>query len=252
MKFSHQKLLRITKRTKTIIRFKYLMNTPTSPSNSRHPQQTSTAADNILNLDSSLSSNSIVLDEVKSDKYRGVILDNKLSFYQHIDEIVNKITKLLNLCRRNLHMCDHHTKEIAYKTIACPHLEYASTAWNPYTARTIDKIESVQRRAARFILRNYNYGPDSHSPIKYGARTLAHRTLAHRTLDHRTLTHRTLAHLLLHTFFWVIIISCKIILQRVIACLLNINSLFQLIAQLCRAPRERYSSAIVLPKRLVN
>ena len=59
-------------------------------------------------------------------------------------------------------MCDHHTKEIAYKTIVRPHLEYASTAWNPYTARNIDKIESVQRRAARFILRNYNYGPYSH------------------------------------------------------------------------------------------
>ena len=54
--------------------------------------------------------------------------------------------------------------------------------------------------------------------------------------------------------FLVIIISCKLILQGVIARLLNINSLFQLTdtAQLCRAPRERYSSAIVLPKRLVN
>ncbi len=90
------------------------------------------------------------------------------------------------------------------------------------------------------------------SVVCYGARTLAHRTLAHRTLAHRTLAHRTLAHLLLHTFFGVIIISCKIILQRVFARLLNINSLFQPTAQLCRAPRERYSSAIVLPKRLVN
>ena len=59
-------------------------------------------------------------------------------------------------------MCDQHTKEIAYKTIIRPHLEYASTSWNTYTARNIDKIESVQRRAARFILINYNYGPDSH------------------------------------------------------------------------------------------
>ena len=92
MKFNIKKckLLRITK---TIIRFKYLMHTPTSPSNTRHPQQTSTAADNFLNLDNSLSSNSIVLDEVKSDKYLGVILDNKLSFNQHIDEIVNKTLK---------------------------------------------------------------------------------------------------------------------------------------------------------------
>ena len=38
------------------------------------------------------------------DKYIGVMLDNKLSFNQHIDEIVNKTSKLSNLCRRNLHM----------------------------------------------------------------------------------------------------------------------------------------------------
>ncbi len=38
----------------------------------------------------------------------------------------------------------------------------------------------------------------------------------------------------------------------VIARLLNINSLFQLTAQLCRAPNERYNYSIVLAKRLVN
>ena len=74
---------------------------------------------------------------------------------QLTDEIVNKTTTILNLCRRNLHICDQHTKVISYKTIIRPHLDYASTAWNPYTARNIDNIESVQRRAARFILRIY-------------------------------------------------------------------------------------------------
>ena len=44
------------------------------------------------------------LEEVTSDRYLGVILDNKLTFNKHIEEITNKATKLLNLCRRNLHM----------------------------------------------------------------------------------------------------------------------------------------------------
>ena len=52
--------------------------------------------------------------------------------------------------------------------------------------------------------------------------------------------------------FWVIIISCKIILQRVIARLLNINSVFQPTAQLCRVPRERYSSAIYCSTEAVS
>ena len=74
-------------------------------------------------------------------------------------------------------MCDQHTKETAYKTIVRPHLEYASTAWTPYTARNIDKIEYVQCRAARFILRNYSYGLDSHLTYKIQIPLQHRRTL---------------------------------------------------------------------------
>ena len=101
------------------------------------------------------------LSEISSDKYLGVILDNRLSFNNHVDQIVSKATKLLNLCRRNLHMCSPELKEIAYKALVRPHLEYASPAWSPHTQRNIDKIESVQTRAARFVLGNYTYGPGS-------------------------------------------------------------------------------------------
>ena len=40
-----------------------------------------------------------------------------------------------------------------------PHLEYASTCWKPCTKRNIDKLEAVQRRAARFVLSFYDYHP---------------------------------------------------------------------------------------------
>ncbi len=110
----------------------------------------------------SINSNSFTpLEEIESDRYLGVILDNKLSFNSHIDEITKKATNLLNLCRRNLHMCSQDSKEIAYNSLVRPHLEYASAAWSPHTQRNILKIESVQRRAARFILKNYTYGTDA-------------------------------------------------------------------------------------------
>ena len=72
---------------------------------------------------------------------------------------LKKATNLLNLCRRNLHTCHENIKETAYKAIIRPRLEYASPSWNPYTSRNINKIEAVQRRAARFVLGNYNYSP---------------------------------------------------------------------------------------------
>ncbi len=42
--------------------------------------------------------------------------------------------------------------------LSCPVVlsEYASTAWNPYTKRNINKIEMVQRRAARFVFNDYS------------------------------------------------------------------------------------------------
>ena len=41
-----------------------------------------------------------------------------------------------------------------YKSIFRPQLEYASTKWDPVKISSIAKLESVQRRAARFCCKN--------------------------------------------------------------------------------------------------
>ena len=40
-------------------------------------------------------------------------------------------------------------REKAYLVFGDP---YLSSVWDPYTKRNIDKIEAIQRRAARFVL----------------------------------------------------------------------------------------------------
>ena len=46
----------------------------------------------------------------------------------------------------------------ALKTLYCslvrPRVEYASQVWNPYTKSNISRIESIQRRATKFILKS--------------------------------------------------------------------------------------------------
>ena len=37
-----------------------------------------------------------------------------------------------------------------------PKLEYARTVWNPHTKCNVDKIEMVQRHAARFVCHDYS------------------------------------------------------------------------------------------------
>ena len=69
----------------------------------------------------------IDIEETQHESYSGVIIDNKLNFNQHIDDMSKKATNLLNLCRRNLDMCSKEVKNTAYNMIVRPHLEYAST-----------------------------------------------------------------------------------------------------------------------------
>ena len=47
-------------------------------------------------------------------------------------------------------------KTLAYFGLVRPLLEYAATVWDPLTDINISKIETVQRRAARFAVSNHN------------------------------------------------------------------------------------------------
>ena len=136
------------------------MSTPGQANRANIPQDVIEKASQIL-ITQPHTNSFAPLDEIISDKYLGVILDNQLSFNHHVDSIATKATNILNLCRRNLHMCSPQVKETAYKSLVRPLLEYASTAWSPHTSRNIDKLEAVQRRAARFTLGYYIYGPNA-------------------------------------------------------------------------------------------
>ena len=45
------------------------------------------------------------------------------------------------------------------QSLVHPHIEYCSSVWDPNTKRYIQKVEAVQRRAARFITNDYGLWP---------------------------------------------------------------------------------------------
>ena len=70
--------------------------------------------------------------------------------------ITAKANSVRSLLQRNLAKCPATVKCYCYNTFVHPILEYASTVWSPYHEHNIYKLEMVQRRAARFVMNNYN------------------------------------------------------------------------------------------------
>jgi hypothetical protein len=95
------------------------------------------------------------LETVTSVKYLGVTIQREISWDEHIINICSKANQVLGFLRRNLKICATRVKERAYKALVRPLLEYSSSVWDPYTQKNIDKIEAVQRRAARFVLNRF-------------------------------------------------------------------------------------------------
>ena len=92
-----------------------------------------------------------VLEQVSESKYLGLIHQQDGSWTRHIEETVKKANQTLGFLRRNLKIGSVRTKNLAYKTLVRPILEYASSVWDPHLQKDIDEIEKVQRRAARFV-----------------------------------------------------------------------------------------------------
>ena len=97
-----------------------------------------------------------ILQHVESTKYLGCTLNKSLDWKQHIQNISNKANSTLGFLRRNLKISDKRTKELAYKALVRPTLEYASTVWDPHEKVDAQRLEDVQRRAARFVTGRYH------------------------------------------------------------------------------------------------
>lgn len=88
---------------------------------------------------------------VHEAKYLGVNLTDDLRWNSHVTKTVNKANRTLGFLRRNLKIGSKSIKERAYKALVRPVLEYGSSVWDPYTVENTSKVESVQRRAARWV-----------------------------------------------------------------------------------------------------
>jgi hypothetical protein len=86
-----------------------------------------------------------VLDRVSSINDLGVIMDEKMTFSEHIDVMVGKAFAMLGFIRRlSLEFRDPYTLRSLYTSLVRRKLEYASCVWSPFYDVRVDKVERVQ------------------------------------------------------------------------------------------------------------
>ena len=99
-----------------------------------------------------------ILKQVPLIPYRlGVQLSENLSWSEYISTITKNVNSCLGLLRRNLRSCPEECRRTAYLALVRSVFEYSAVVWDPYQQREIDKLEYVQRSAARFIKQDYRY-----------------------------------------------------------------------------------------------
>ena len=94
------------------------------------------------------------LTRVSEEKDLGVIITSTLSWDSHIHTITTKANKLLGLLKRTCPLLmDVSVRRSLYLSLVKPKLCYATQVWSPAHVTLNTKVEQVQRRVSRWILR---------------------------------------------------------------------------------------------------
>ena len=109
------------------------------------------------------------LESVESAKYLGITLEKRLKWNKHVASICSKANQRRAFLQRNLRGCTKQTKIKAYKTYVLPTIMYASSVWNPVGESNMglrNQLESVQRKAARFVNSDWSWESSPTEMIK--------------------------------------------------------------------------------------
>ena len=104
------------------------------------------------NVHQKLYFNNLPVMQAKSQKHLGIILDEKLSFKQHLNEKIAKANKGIGLIRRLYVHLSRKSLLTIYKAFVRPHLDYGDVIYDqPHNESFCDMIESVQYNATLAI-----------------------------------------------------------------------------------------------------
>ena len=100
--------------------------------------------------------NNVAVSTKSCQRDLGIIMSSDLSWNLHIDSIIAKAYKILGLLRRTFSNANSpDAKKSLYISLVRSQLAYCSQIWRPHLKKFIEALETVQRRATKYILNDY-------------------------------------------------------------------------------------------------
>ena len=104
----------------------------------------------IVGLALTLILNNSRLSQVKVTKFLGVIIDENLTWKNHIDELATKISKNIGIMNRLKHYLPSKILLTLYNSFVSPYLNYSILTWGNSPTKC-NKLLILQKRAVRII-----------------------------------------------------------------------------------------------------
>jgi hypothetical protein len=114
--------------------------------------------------DFSISLGDTVISESNIVKLLGVFIDNDLSFNEHVDRICKKSGKQLNALKRISRYLSATDKNLIYESFIMSNLNYCAPVWTFSSKASEEKLECIQKRALRYIFKDYEH--DYHDMLR--------------------------------------------------------------------------------------
>ena len=97
------------------------------------------------------------LEQAHHYKYLGVIVNDNLTWFNHIDSVTARSRRLLGFLYRTFYShCGKDTFIRLFRSLVLPILDYASVIWDPHLVKDIKQLESVQTFACRLATRSWS------------------------------------------------------------------------------------------------
>ncbi len=113
------------------------------------------------------SMDSVLLDYVESEKDLGVFMNSKLNFNEQAEYLYSKANQKLGMLKRTCHfVTDMKKRRVLYLTLVRSLFEHCPIVWRPSSSTVINKLESLQKRALKWINNDLS--------VSYGIEELYH------------------------------------------------------------------------------